>query len=41
MQKFEKLGFVLENYGPAEAVQLTQERKTVYEDLLKKLGIIK
>lgn len=41
VQKFEKLGFVLENYGPAEAVQLTQERKTVYEDLLKKLGIIK
>ena len=41
VQKFEKLGFVVENYGPTEAAQLTQEREAVYGPLLKKLKLIK
>jgi tripartite-type tricarboxylate transporter receptor subunit TctC len=38
-QQFEEQGFVLENYGPEEAEALTAERRTVYEDLLERLGL--
>ncbi|MFJ6280610.1 tripartite tricarboxylate transporter substrate binding protein [Arthrobacter subterraneus] len=37
---FEEQAFVLENYGPEEAVELTEERKAVYEDLLTRLELV-
>ncbi len=37
---FEEQGFVLENYGPEEAAQLTEERTAVYEDLLTRLELV-
>ncbi|WP_162149368.1 tripartite tricarboxylate transporter substrate binding protein [Arthrobacter sp. Br18] len=40
IKAFEEQGFVLENYGPAEAAALTEERTAVYEDLLTRLGMV-
>lgn len=40
VKAFEEQGFVLENYGPEEAVKLTAERKAVYEDLLTRLELV-
>lgn len=37
--EFEELGFVMENYGPEEAAEFTQQRKVVYEELLERLGL--
>lgn len=40
IKAFEEQGFVLENYGPEEAAELTEERTAVYEDLLTRLGLV-
>lgn len=40
VQAFEEQAFVLENYGPEEAEELTQERTEVYTDLLNRLGML-
>ena len=37
---FKEQAFMLENYGPEEAVELTAERTAVYEDLLDRLGML-
>ena len=37
---FEEQAFVLENYGPEESAQLTEERTAVYEDLLTRLELV-
>lgn len=38
-QKMEDLGFVIENMGPEEAAQFTQERAEVEGELLEKFGL--
>lgn len=40
IEAFEEQGFVLENYGPDEAAELTEERTAVYEDLLTRLEMV-
>lgn len=40
VEAFEEQAFVLENYGPEEAEELTQERTEVYTDLLNRLGML-
>lgn len=40
VEAFEEQAFVLENYGPEEAEELTQERTEVYTDLLGRLGML-
>ena len=40
IEAFEEQAFVLENYGPEESVELTEERTAVYEDLLTRLELI-
>ncbi|MHA7154265.1 tripartite tricarboxylate transporter substrate binding protein [Arthrobacter sp. TMN-50] len=37
---FEEQAFVLENYGPEEALELTEERTAVYEELLTRLELV-
>ncbi len=39
-KQFEEQGFVLENYGLAEAAELTKQRADVYTDLLTRLGLL-
>ncbi|WP_162150441.1 tripartite tricarboxylate transporter substrate binding protein [Arthrobacter sp. H5] len=40
VKAFEEQAFVLENYGPEEAAELTKERTAVYEDLLTRLELV-
>lgn len=40
VKSFEEQGFVVENYGPEEAAELTEKRKKVYEDLLTRLKLV-
>ena len=40
IKAFEEQAFVLENYGPEEAAELTEERTAVYEDLLTRLELV-
>lgn len=40
IESFEEQAFVLENYGPEEALELTEERTAVYEDLLTRLELV-
>lgn len=40
VEQFKEQAFVLENMGPEEATEFTQERQQVYEDLFERLGML-
>ena len=40
VEKFKEQAFVLEDMGPEEATEFTQERAEVYQDLFERLGLL-